>query len=117
VRYGAWSSGCNRGRRITRITVCKREDTSLRTRLQRLKRTTVVAGCPACQDRPSAVLRLFRKDATGGAIVPIDRGGDDGEPSPACGWTPQVTKIVKVVVNSRDDLAWRKGLCGQQPTV
>jgi hypothetical protein len=54
-----------------------------------------------CQDQPSGILRIYRKDSTSGALVPIDRGGDDGKPCPACGWTPQVTKIVTVVVNSQ----------------
>jgi hypothetical protein len=87
------------------MTVWKREDTSPRTRVQRLKRTTVDAGCPACQDRLLGILRLFRKDSTGGAPVLVERDGDDGEPCPACGWMPQVTKIVKVVVTSREEVA------------
>ena len=83
---------------------------SVRTRLKRLERRQSNRGrCSVCRDRPSGILRLFRKDATSGALVPIDRGGDDGKPCPACGWTPQVTKIVTVVVNSRDDLARLKG--------
>jgi hypothetical protein len=91
---------------------------SIRHSLNRLQRVRSNDGrCSVCRDRPSGMLRLFRKDSTGGAIVPIDRGGDDGKPCPSCGWTPQVTKIVTVVVNSRDGVARWKGLCGQQPAV
>ena len=90
---------------------------SVRTRLYRLERRQSNHGrCSVCRDRPLGIVRLFRKDATSGALVPIDRGGD-GKPCPACGWTPQVTKIVTVVVNSRDDLARRKGVCGKRPAV
>jgi hypothetical protein len=82
--------------------------------VQRLKRTTVIAGCPACQDRLSGILRLFRKDSTGGAPMLVERAGDDGKPCPACGWMPQVTKIVMVVVTSREEVARLYGDCGQR---
>jgi hypothetical protein len=83
---------------------------SVRTRLYRLERQQSNRGrCSTCQGRPSGILRLFRKDSPKGAPVLVNRAGDDGGPCPACGWTPQVTKIVTVVVNSRDDLARLKG--------
>ena len=94
------------------MTVWLWEDTSPRTRVQRLKRTTVIAGCPACQDRLSGILRLFRKVSTGGVPMLVDQAGDDGKPCPACGWMPRVTKSVKVMVNSRDDVARLHGDCG-----
>jgi hypothetical protein len=77
--------------------------------MRRLERATVDAGCPACQDRPSGILRLFRKDPPDGSLVLVERAGDDGRPCPCCGWAPQVTRIVKIVVNSREDLARLKG--------
>ena len=83
---------------------------SVRTRLQRLERQQSNHGrCSVCRDRPLGIVRFFRKDSTDGAPVLVNRAGDDGGPCPACGWTPQVTKIVTVVVNSRDDLARLKG--------
>jgi hypothetical protein len=86
---------------------------SVRTRLHRLERQQSNRGrCPMCRDRPSGILRLFRKDSPEGATVPVKRAGDDGKPCPSCGWTPTVTKIVKVVVNSRDDLAHLSKLSG-----
>jgi hypothetical protein len=86
---------------------------SVRTRLQRLERRQSNHGrCSVCQDRPSGILRIFRKDSPEGTPVPVQREGDDGWPCPACGWTPQVTNIVRVVVNSREEVARRKGLCG-----
>jgi hypothetical protein len=88
---------------------------SVRTRLYRLERQQSNRGrCSVCRDRPSGILRLFRKDSPEGTPVLVDRGGDDGKPCPACGWTPKVTKIVKVVVNSRDDVARLQGDCGQR---
>jgi hypothetical protein len=87
---------------------------SVRTRLRRLESQQSNRGrCSVCQDRPLGIVRLFRKDSKVGTPVLVNRAGDDGKPCPACGWMPQVTKIVKVVVNSREDPSRRHGDGGQ----
>ena len=77
---------------------------SLRSRLKRLVSEYGKGGrCPLCRGRPEMVVRFFRQDSPDGTPVPEENDDDAGEPCPACGWAPEVRKIVEVVVQSREE--------------
>ena len=79
---------------------------SLRRRLQRLEREHRAGGrCLQCRERPEKVLRFFHQDSPEEASVPEESPDDAGEPCLACGWAPEVTEIVTVVVQSREEVA------------
>jgi hypothetical protein len=79
---------------------------SIRSRLNRLERDLPHRDrCPVCRDRPGFVLRSFHQDSPDGTPVPYETEGDTGEACAGCGWAPNVTQIVEVVVTSREDIA------------
>jgi hypothetical protein len=65
---------------------------SLRTRLQRLERNTIDAGCPACRDRRGRIVFLTAERLPDGTVAVVE-----GEPAPCalCGEVPE--KIIEVV--------------------
>jgi hypothetical protein len=60
--------------------------------------------CLECRERPERVLRFIPQDAHDETSLPKESHDDAGEPCPARGWTPGVTAIVEVVVQSREDV-------------
>ena len=68
---------------------------NLRARLQRLERTTVVAGCPACRERRGRTVLLTARRLPDGTVPLVD-----GEPRPCvrCGQIPeQIIEVVEVI--------------------
>jgi hypothetical protein len=47
-------------------------------------------------------MRFFRQDSLDEAPIPEDTVGDSGESCGTCGWAPEVTEIIEVVVDSHD---------------
>jgi hypothetical protein len=70
----------------------------LRTRLQRLERNLVAAGCPACRDRRGLiVLRIVERFPDGSVAAEAE------EPRPCvrCGQIPeQVMEVIETVVQT-----------------
>jgi hypothetical protein len=69
---------------------------SLRTRLQRLERNTVDAGCPACRDRRGRVaLRIVERLTDGTVAV----HAEELQSCVQCGQIPeQVIEVIETVV-------------------
>lgn len=70
---------------------------SLRARLQRLERSSVNLGCPACRDRQGRIVLLTAQRLLDGAVVT-----DEAEPQPCarCGQIPeQILEVVESVVD------------------
>jgi hypothetical protein len=86
---------------------------SLRSRLQRLERACGKGGrCPRCRDRPAVVVRTSGSDSAAGPAVAEENEDGTGEACPACGWSPVVTRLVEIVVESPEEvvrLATREG--------
>jgi hypothetical protein len=57
--------------------------------------------CPLCCNRSDSVVRRYRQDSPDAEPVPSDTW-DDPKPCPVCGWEPNVTEIVEVVVHTRE---------------
>jgi hypothetical protein len=74
---------------------------SLRSRLKRLERAAPTR-CPACQDRPEFVMRRYRQESPDAQPILNREGEDSGEPC-ACGWAPEVTELVEVLVRTREE--------------
>lgn len=69
---------------------------SLRTRLQRLERHVVVAGCPACCDRRGQILVRVAEQLLDGTVASVD---DLPPPCAGCGQIPErVIQVVEAVV-------------------
>jgi hypothetical protein len=85
----------------------RREQTiTIRHRFQRLEQEHRADGrSPQCRDPPEQVLRFFCQDSPESAPVPEKSPEDASEPCSAWGWSPAVTEIVEVVVQSREDVA------------
>jgi len=78
---------------------------SFRSRMKRLERDRPNRGrCPLCRTRAGFVMKRFRQDSLDAAPVPKESKSGDSEPCTACGWSPEVVKIVEVIVNSREEV-------------
>jgi hypothetical protein len=79
---------------------------SLRSRLTRLERERSDGGrCSVCQGRPDYVVISARQDSSDDAPVRIREHEDMGEPCNGCGWAPDVTEVIELVVGDRADVA------------
>jgi hypothetical protein len=80
-------------------------DVSFRSRLNRLERERPDQGrCLQCRQRPDSFVNIFRQESLDAIPIPSKMNGDDGEPCTACGWAPDVTEIIEIVVHSRKDV-------------
>lgn len=72
---------------------------SLRTRLQRLERHTVDAGCPACRDRRGRAVLLTARQLPDRTLVSVD---EEPQPCARCGQVPeQIIEIVETIVGGQ----------------
>ena len=68
---------------------------NLRARLQRLERSRVVAGCPACRERRGRTVLLTAQRLPDGTLAP---GEDEPQPCVRCGQIPeQIIEIIEVI--------------------
>ena len=71
---------------------------NLRARLQRLERTTVVAGCPACRERRGRTVLWTAQRLPDGTLAPGEPGEDEPQPCVRCGQIPeQIIKVLEVI--------------------
>ena len=80
---------------------------SLRRRLNRLERVQPNRGrCRACSSRPDSFVNIFRQESLDAIPVPHRLHDDNGDPCTSCGWSPEVTAIIEIVVHSHEDVLW-----------
>jgi hypothetical protein len=78
---------------------------SLRTRLQRLERNTVDAGCPACRDRQDRVVFVTAQRLLDGTVVAEEA---ELQPCAGCEQIPElIIEVVETIVESRTE--WAEG--------
>jgi hypothetical protein len=71
----------------------------LRTRLQRLERHAVDAGCPACRERRGLIVFLTAERLPDGTVVTTE---DEPQLCARCGQVPeQVIEVIESVVDGR----------------
>jgi hypothetical protein len=71
---------------------------SLRTRLQRLERNTIDAGCPDCRDRRGRIaLRIVERQPDGTMVA----HSQEPQPCVQCGQIPeQIMEVIETVVET-----------------
>ncbi len=76
---------------------------SLRTRLQRLERNAVDAGCPACRDRRGRIVWVTAQRLSDGTVVAEEA---ELQPCARCGQVPeQIIEVVECVVDTPTGLS------------
>ena len=74
---------------------------SLRGRLQRLERTKIEAGCPACRDRRGRIVLVTARRLPDGTVVAVE---EKPQPCAQCGQIPeQIIEVIESVVDERTD--------------
>jgi hypothetical protein len=75
---------------------------SFRSRITRLERVGPHRGrCHACRTRPGSFINHFRQESLEATPLPLKLNKDDGEPCKSCGWRPEVTEIIWIMVHAR----------------
>jgi hypothetical protein len=78
---------------------------SFRSRLNRLERERPDGGrCSACLGRPDYLILTARQDSLEAPPVRIREYDEQGEPCVACGWAPDVTEVIELLVGDREDV-------------
>jgi hypothetical protein len=49
-------------------------------------------------------VNIFRQESLDAIPVPRMIHSDNGDPCTSCGWSPEVTEIIEIVVHSREDV-------------
>jgi hypothetical protein len=77
---------------------------SFRSRMKRLERERPDRGrCSACRGRSDHIVLTARQDSLDAPPVRTREHDEMGEPCLVCGWAPEVTEVIEIVVSDRDD--------------
>jgi hypothetical protein len=49
-------------------------------------------------------VNIFRQESLDAIPLPREMHGDNGDPCTSCGWRPEVTEIVEILVHSHEDV-------------